>query len=206
MDHPSASGPNAKKVGRAGRFSPYPCPVRGSVVAIALALALLGGAAVACGPAKPPVDPEPAAEEPPAPAPPAPPPAAPSLYDRLGKREALEGIVDELIGNVLADRRISKLFDKVKKDKDRAKQLRDRLVAQLCVVAGGADCNYEGKPMKDAHKGMNISQAQWDAFEEDLGIALKTRNVDDPLAKELVDKLESSKADVVTAGAKGKQP
>jgi hemoglobin len=160
--------------------------------------------ACACGPAKPAVDPEPSGADT-TPPPPPPPPPAPSLYERLGKREAIEGVVDELLGNVLADNRISKLFDKAKKDKDRAKQLRARMIAELCVVAGGGDeCAYDGKSMKEAHKGMNIGAPQWDAFVEDLTIALKTRNVDDALAKDLLDKLEQkTKADVVTPG-KGK--
>jgi hemoglobin len=168
-------------------------------VAVALVLVASG-----CGASKPAEAPEPAETEA-APPPPPPPPAAPppSLYERLGKREALEGVVDELLGNVLADNRISKLFDKAKKDKDRTRQLRARLVAELCVVSGGDDCNYDGKPMKDAHHGMNIGELQWNAFMEDLSIALKTRNVDDALAKELVDKLtEETKGDIVTGKGK----
>jgi hypothetical protein len=47
---------------------------------------------------------------------------------------------------------------------------------------------------------MNITQAQWDAFMEDLAIAMKTRNVDDALSKELASKLEEqTKADILTA-------
>jgi hemoglobin len=167
-----------------------------------LAAVAVAGAS-ACSPAKPPVDPEPSEAET-TPTPPPPPPATPSLYERLGKREALDAIVEELLGNVLADNRISKLFDKAKKDKDRAKQLHTRLVSELCVVAGGGDeCAYDGKSMKEAHKGMNIGAAQWDAFVEDLTIALKTRNVDDGVAKELLDKLEQkTKADVVAGKGK----
>ncbi len=170
-----------------------------------LVAALAVAGACGCKPAKPPVDPEPSEAETTPPAPSAtPPPAAPSLYERLGKREALDAIVDELLGDVMADNRINKLFDKVKKDKDRAKQLRTRLVAELCVVAGGGDeCAYDGKSMKEAHKGMNIGPTQWDAFVEDLTIALKTRNVDDGVAKELLDKLvETTKADVVSGKGK----
>jgi hemoglobin len=171
------------------------------VLAHGLALVL-----VACGPKKPPVDPEPSEPEPvPTASPPPPPPAPASLYERLGKQEALDALVEELLGNVLADRRINKLFDKTKKDKDRTKQLRARLIAELCVVSGGGDaCAYDGKSMKEAHKGMNIGEAQWNAFVEDLTIALKTRNVDDGLTKELIDQLEQqTKADIVTTG-KGK--
>ena len=173
------------------------------VAAAVAGVALLGCLLLACGPSKPAEEPEPAPTEAPAPAPPPAPPPAPSLYDRLGKREALDGVVDELMGNVLADRRISKLFEKDKKDKERSKQLHVRMVAELCVVAGGTDCAYDGKPMKEAHQGMNIGEAQWNAFVEDLTIALKTRSVDDALAKELLDKLEQqTKADIVTTKGK----
>lgn len=169
---------------------------------LTLPLPLLLGGLTACGSPKPPEEPATVASEAPEPPPPAPaPPPPPSLYERLGKRDALQGIVEELMGNVLADNRISKAFDRDKKDKDRGKQLAARMLAELCVVAGGGDeCGYDGKSMKDAHKGMNITEAQWDAFMEDLSIAMKTRNVDDALAKELASKLEDqTKADIVTA-------
>jgi hemoglobin len=127
-------------------------------------------------------------------------PPGPSLYDRLGKWEALLGVADELIGNVLADNRISKLFEKAKKDKERAKVLRLHMAEELCVVAGG-DCNYNGRTMKEAHEGMNITEVQWKAFVEDLSIALKTRGVDDAAAKELLGKLGGDlKAEVVGQG------
>ena len=168
-------------------------------------MAGLLGLVCACGqpkPAEEPATPESdaSAESPPPP----PPPAGPSLYERLGKKEALAGVVEELMGNVLADNRISKLFDKARKDKNRSKQLTARLVAELCVVAGGPDCAYDGKAMKEAHDGMNITGALWDAFMEDLSIAMKTRGIDDTATKELVDKLEQQvKGDVVSPG-KGK--
>lgn len=175
--------------------------LRASFPAFGLA-GLLGLVSLGCGPSKPPVDPEPSVAEPsPTPPPPAPPPG-PSLYERLGKQEALDGIVDDLMGNVLADNRISRLFDKAKKDKDHAKQLHARFVAELCLLAGGTGCNYDGKSMKDAHKGMGITEAQWNAFVEDLTIALKTHGVDDALSKELLDTMvQQTKADIVAAPA-----
>jgi len=169
---------------------------------VLLALVVLPlGVVAACGSPKPAQEPETVASQAPEPPPPPPAPPPPSLYERLGKKDALQGIVEELMGNVLADNRISKLFDRDKKDKDRGKQLQARLVGELCVVAGGGDeCGYDGKSMKDAHKGMNITQAQWDAFMEDLAIAMKTRSVDDALSKELASKLEEqTKADILSA-------
>jgi len=158
----------------------------------------------ACGQPKPAQDPSFAGDDtgadPAQPASSAAPPASgPSLYVRLGKRDALAGVVEELMGDVLADNRIAKLFDKTRKDKNRAHQLSVRLTAELCVVASGGDeCAYDGKSMKDAHAGMNINGAQWDAFVEDLSIALKTRGIDDAASKELIDKLtQQTRGDIV---------
>ncbi len=165
-----------------------------------LAAALLLG--VACGakkPAEEPTPPESDASAEAAPEPPPAPPPQPSLYERLGKKDALAGVVEELLGDVLADNRIARLFDKAHKDKARTRQLSARLTAELCVVSGGGDdCAYDGKPMKEAHVKMNITGTQWDAFMEDLSIALKTRGVDDGAAKELVDRLtKQTKSDIV---------
>ncbi len=165
-----------------------------------LAAVLLLG--VACGakkPAEEPTPPESDASAEAAPEPPPAPPPQPSLYERLGKKDALAGVVEELLGDVLADNRIARLFDKAHKDKARTRQLSARLTAELCVVSGGGDdCAYDGKPMKEAHVKMNITGTQWDAFMEDLSIALKTRGVDDGAAKELVDRLtEQTKSDIV---------
>jgi len=168
-------------------------------------VALPLGVVAACGSPKPPEEPPAVASQTSEAPPPPPPPPQPSLYERLGKRDALQGIVEELMGNVLADNRISKFFDRAKKDKDRGKQLQARMVGELCVVAGGGDdCDYDGKSMKDAHKGMNITQPQWDAFMEDLAIAMKTRGVDDALSKELASKIEDqTKADIVSPAPAG---
>ena len=103
------------------------------------------------------------------------------------------------MGDVLADNRIAALFDKARKEESKGRPLSARLVAQLCVVAGGDDCGYGGKSMTDAQSGMKITSAQWDAFVEDLGIALKTRSIDDATARELIDKLtQQTRADLVT--------
>lgn len=160
-----------------------------------LAGSIAGSIAVsACAASKPAQEPAPqsdAAAEPPPPPPPPPPPAppAPSLYERLGKKDAIAGIVDELVSDLLADNRIAKAFDKERRDRGRRKAYAEHATAELCFVAGGGDdCAYDGKTVP-ARLGMNVTPAQWDAFVEDLSIAMKTRGVDDATTKELIDQL-----------------
>lgn len=127
------------------------------------------------------------------------PPAPKSLWERLGGKDAVTAVVDELLVNALADNRINKFFEKVKKDEPKKKLLRDAFVAFICDKTGGTDCNYtSNKSMKDVHKDMKLTDAHWNAFVEDLKIALASKNVPDDLQTELLTELAKTKGDVVT--------
>ena len=115
------------------------------------------------------------------------------LFERLGGMPGIEGVVDELLKNVMADARINARF----KNADQA-GLRQKLIDQVCQVTGGP-CTYTGKDMASAHQGMNIRGEEWDALVEDLVKALDSKGVpqkekDDllgllgPLKKEIVGK------------------
>ena len=127
------------------------------------------------------------------------PPAPKSLWERLGGKDAVAAVVDELLVNALADNRINKFFEKVKKDEPKKKLLRDAFVAFICDKTGGTDCNYtSNKSMKDVHKDMKLTEAHWNAFVEDLKIALASKNVADDLQTELLTELAKTKGDIVT--------
>ena len=168
---------------------------------------LLSLSLVACGPKKP-AEPVAAAEpddagaaEMPAPDPPAP----KTLWQRLGGKEGMVGIVDAFLANLFDDNRFGKLFDKTKKDLAKKARLRDALVAYFCVIASGSaaspgdvsECAYAGKSMKDAHKDMKITPARWDAFKEDLRAALLEKQVDGDSQKELEAEMDKLRADIV---------
>ena len=85
-----------------------------------------------------------------------------SLYDRLGGKPAITAVVDDFIGNVASDTRINKRFANA--DIPRLKMM---LVNQICQASGGP-CTYTGASMKDAHKGMKITDAEFNALVEDL--------------------------------------
>ena len=85
-----------------------------------------------------------------------------SLYDRLGKKEAITAVVDDFVANVAADTRINAGFAKT--DVPHFKQM---LVEQICQASGGP-CTYTGKDMKTAHRGLGISTADFNALVEGL--------------------------------------
>jgi hemoglobin len=61
----------------------------------------------------------------------------------------------------------------------------------------GGPLKYTGKSMKDAHKGMGITDKEFDATVADLKEALKINSVNEADAKELLAIVESTRKDIV---------
>jgi hemoglobin len=94
-------------------------------------------------------------------------PAKPaSLYERLGKKEAITAVVDEFIGRVAADARIKHRFFNTDIPK-----LKTLLVEQVCQATGGP-CKYSGQDMETSHAGMELVDEEFTALVEDLAGAL----------------------------------
>jgi hemoglobin len=120
--------------------------------------------------------------------------AEPSLYKRLGGREGIRGIVDDFVAALVADARVNARFKDLKPaDVERVKT---NISDQLCEATGGP-CSYLGKDMKTAHKGMRITEAEWNAGVEDLVKALDKRNVSQKDKNELLALLTPMKNDIV---------
>src|SRR4029453_11887034 len=103
-----------------------------------------------------------------------------SLYDRLGGQPAITAVVDDFFPNVAADNRINQFFART--DIPRLKRL---LVEQICQGTGGP-CTYTGRSMQAAHKGMNITDAQFNVLVEDLQKSLNKFKVPDKEQGELL--------------------
>ena len=114
-----------------------------------------------------------------------------SLYVRLGGKPKIEAVVDDLVSRVVGDLRISSRFATAD-----IPHLKAMLVDQICQASGGP-CKYRGKDMKTAHKGMGISDADFNALVEDLVKALNKFNVGATEQKELLGALGGMKGDIV---------
>jgi hemoglobin len=121
------------------------------------------------------------------------PAAQPSLYDRLGKKEAITAVVDDFVGRVANDGRINGKFANAN-----IPHLKAMLVEQICAASGGP-CTYTGRDMKTTHIGMAITNAQFDALVGDLVAALNKFNVPEREKKELLGALGPMRKDIVTA-------
>jgi hemoglobin len=114
-----------------------------------------------------------------------------SLYSRLGGRPAITAVVDDFVTNVAKDNRINKFFGGT--DIPRLKRL---LVQQICAGTGGP-CKYEGRSMREAHRGMGVGNGDFDALVQDLVKTLNKFNVPAREQKELLSILGPMRRDVV---------
>ena len=89
-----------------------------------------------------------------------------ALFADMGGQAGLDRIVDASVDNYLADDRIKTIFDESNIDR-----LRAEFKVQFCQIAGGP-CQYKGHDMTMAHKGLHLTNADFNAVVEDLQDAM----------------------------------
>ena len=122
-----------------------------------------------------------------------------SLYERLGGVYNIAPVVDEFL-EVL-------YFDDVLNANPRIKEARDRVpkpylkyhVTSLVAQASGGPEKYTGRPMKESHRHLNITEKEWQAMSADFKKVLDKFKVPEQEQKELFAIVESTKGDIVTA-------
>ncbi|HEY6174746.1 MAG TPA: group 1 truncated hemoglobin [Kofleriaceae bacterium] len=120
--------------------------------------------------------------------------AGATLYDRLGKRDAIALVVKDFVEQRVAkDTRINAFFANAD-----IPGLEAKLIDQICQASGGP-CTYTGKDMKTAHVGMNIKDADFNALVEDLKASLDHFKVPAKEQQELIGALAPMHDAIVTA-------
>jgi hemoglobin len=114
-----------------------------------------------------------------------------ALYRALGGTDGITKVVDAALAEIHGDLRINIFFEKT----DMA-DLRRLLIEQICAATGGP-CEYTGRSMEEAHSGLNISDADFDAFVEDLVRAMDSQEVPKDLQKQLLGLLGPMRPQVV---------
>ena len=115
-----------------------------------------------------------------------------ALYDDLGGEAGLTRIVDDATDAFLADKRISATFDETNMDRFRVK-----LYEQFCSLTGGP-CAYTGHNMAEAHKGLHLRNADFNALVEDLQDALDKSDIPFAVQNRLLALLAPMQQEVVT--------
>ena len=86
---------------------------------------------------------------------------ADTLYARLGGYDAIAAVADDLLPRLIADPQLGR-FWKHRGD-DGVRREKQLLIDFLCASAGGP-LYYVGRDMKISHRGLGISEQDWQVF------------------------------------------
>jgi hemoglobin len=120
-----------------------------------------------------------------------------SLWDRLGGLEGVRRLVDEVTAKVGADPKVNVTRNgKFKFTDKQVAEMKKKLVELVSEITGGP-LIYTGKTMRDAHEGMGITDAEFDAFMNDLVAVLNKNGVAEADVASIRKKVEGTRADIV---------
>lgn len=117
-----------------------------------------------------------------------------TLYKRLGGYDAIAKVTDSFIMKLATDKKLGRFF--MGASENSKKRIRQLVVDHLCEATGGP-CVYIGRDMKTAHKGLGITEEDWDIAVKHLVATLNEFKVPEAEQKELAAALTGLKADIV---------
>ena len=117
-----------------------------------------------------------------------------SLYERLGGSEGIGKIFDEVGGRMAADPLLARFFQGQSQEALMAQ--RNRAIEFLCHETGGP-CAYSGRPLKQVHGSLAITEAQWKAFMKHLSETLDNQKVGEKEKSEFIAVVKRFRGDVV---------
>jgi hemoglobin len=117
--------------------------------------------------------------------------ASPTLYDQLGGEQGIAALTDASLDRYAADPRVAPAFAHADVGRFR------RMFAQyLCQVADGP-CRYTGDSMAEVHRGMKISETQFNAVVEGLTAAMTSLHITVPVQNRLLKRLAPERGDII---------
>jgi hemoglobin len=120
-----------------------------------------------------------------------------TMWGRLGGEEGVTRIVDDFVNLVAPDPKVDFFRGgKYKLTEDAVVKMKRELVEQISQATGGP-LKYKGPDMKKVHKGMGITDAQFNAIAADLKKALVKNKVADEDVKQILDAVGSFRKDIV---------
>lgn len=129
--------------------------------------------------------------------------ATPKLYERLGGVNAISAVVDEFIGRVAANPDMKRTFQPLLTEvgqkgaaSPKLIALRQNLIDQIGEASGGPQ-KYMGKDMVTAHKGMMITEVEFNSLAGNLSGALDKFSVPAAEKNELLTVIGSLKPSIV---------
>jgi len=119
-----------------------------------------------------------------------------TLFLRLGGSSGIERLVDDIVALHMENPVVRARFRPYLEQPDRLTVIKKHTCAFLEAGSGGA-AQYGGRSMLDAHRGMNVSEAEYMAVVDDILAALRKHDMDEQTQKDVLAIAYSLKGDIL---------
>ena len=119
-----------------------------------------------------------------------------TIYEKLGGAEGISGAVEQIVAKHLENELIKHYFIALKEKPEYFNQFKQHVKDFLGAGTGGGT-EYKGRDMVGAHKGLNISEAEFLAAIDDILFVLDANGVDRVSRNEVLATLYSMKGAVI---------
>jgi hemoglobin len=119
-----------------------------------------------------------------------------SLFQRLGGSSGIEMLVEEVVALHMRNPVIGARFRPYMEVQEKLAIVKKHLCAFLEAGSGGPT-QYVGRSMIDAHRGMNISEAEYMAAVDDIMAAMRKRELDEQTQKDILAIAYALKSDIL---------
>ncbi len=117
-----------------------------------------------------------------------------TLYERLGGYDAIAAVANDLLPRLRADPQLGRFW--AHRGEDGVMREKQLLIDYLCASAGGP-VYYRGRDMELCHRGMRISESDWNVFLGHAGATLAKFQVPEAEKGEVVAFVQALKKAIV---------
>lgn len=115
------------------------------------------------------------------------------LFERLGGRDGVHQLVHEVIANHLGNPVVGRRFEHAPMGRE---AMTKSAAEFFCTGLSGVP-TYEGRPLAEAHTGMNISEQEFVEVIDDIVAAMESQGIGELEQAEVIKILWGMKGDVV---------
>jgi hemoglobin len=121
-----------------------------------------------------------------------------TLYERLGGAKGIAALVDDVVEAHMTNPIISARFVPYRSQPERLAAVKQHTRNFFGAGTGGPE-KYEGRDMRTAHRGMNVSAEEYMATVDDILATLEKHRIDEPTRKDVLAIAWSLKGEIMRA-------
>lgn len=119
-----------------------------------------------------------------------------TLFSKIGGAEKIEAIAGDFVNSVVNDPALQEHFYHMKSNAGSREHFTLMLSEQFIVITGGP-ARYSGMDMKSAHKGMSISDEEYNAMVQDLVSTLNKHGIAKEEHQQFINLINDLRTDIV---------